>query len=323
MKMQGALATIPYGHRTRTKEGLTEIESFGQLELLPEVKEAISGEVLKGMVDLKPTPIQRLAIPALIGQDIGRRRSRTRNSPDRKEFMLAAETGSGKTLAYLLPIVNAIKKEENSDPAIASYREYFAKQLAAMEDPGYTGPREFEPHPTMARPKAIVLVPSAELVDQVGRVAKSISHVAKFKSSRFSATVPAKVINRDMYSPGGIDLIVSTPHLLASMAESDPHILSRVRSLVVDEADSLFDRSFAPITTALIDRALPSLKQLILCSATIPKGLDNYVAQEFPDMVRLTTPNLHAIPRRVQLGVIDVSKDPYRNNKDLACADAI
>jgi ATP-dependent RNA helicase MRH4, mitochondrial len=51
--------------------------------------------------------------------------------------------------------------------------------------------------------------------------------------------------------------------------------------------------------------------------------LDNYLHDRFPNMRRITTPNLHAIPRRVQLGVIDVSKDPYRNNKNLACADAI
>ena len=35
------------------------------------------------------------------------------------------------------------------------------------------------------------------------------------------------------------------------------------------------------------------------------------------------TPNLHAIPRRVQLGVVDVEKEPYRGNKNLACADTI
>ena len=68
---------------------------------------------------------------------------------------------------------------------------------------------------------------------------------------------------------------------------------------------------------------MPSLKKLVCCSATIPRKLNNYLATNYPKMVRITTPNLHAIPRRVQLGVIDVSRDPYRNNKDLACADAI
>ncbi len=322
MKMQSSLATISYGHRTRTKESIAELESFDQLDLLPSLKEAISGEVLKGMIDLKPTPIQRLAIPALIGQDTGRRR-RPRDTLKTEEFLLAAETGSGKTLAYLLPVVNALKQAEQADPAIASYREYFSKQMEAMKEPGYVGPRDFEPHPTMARPTVIILVPTAELVGQVGSVAKALSHAVKFKAAQFSANVAAKVIKRDMYAPGGIDLVVSTPHLLGSIADSDPNILSRVTHLVIDEADSLFDRSFSSVTISILDRALPSMKQLILCSATIPKRLDNYIGTQFPDMIRITTPNLHAIPRRVQLGVIDVSKDPYRNNKNLACADAI
>ncbi|KAI1402240.1 P-loop containing nucleoside triphosphate hydrolase protein [Hypoxylon fuscum] len=323
MKMQNSLATISYGHRTRTKASMTEVESFEKFDLLPSIREAISQDVLKGMVDIRPTPIQRLAIPVLLGQDTGRRSSRAKYDKGRQEVLLAAETGSGKTLAYLLPVVDALKKAEAADPAIATYREYFTKQMEAMKEPGYTGPREFDPHPTAARPKAVVLVPTAELVDQIGSVAKTLSHVVKFKASLFSANISAKVINSTMYSPSGIDLVVATPHLLSSMADSDPNILSRVTHLVVDEADSLFDRSFSPETTAILDRALPSMKQLILCSATIPKRLDNYLGTQFPDMVRLTTPNLHAIPRRVQLGVIDVSKDPYRNNKNLACADAI
>ncbi|KAI0408620.1 ATP-dependent RNA helicase [Xylaria palmicola] len=325
MKMQSSLTAIPYGQRTRTKASITQVESFDQFNLLPTLKSAISEEVLKGMVDIKPTPIQRLAIPALLGQEMGRRRrSRTEpSSPERQEVLLAAETGSGKTLAYLLPAINAMKEAEANDNDIISYREAFEKQVAAMKEPDYEGPREFEPHPTTARPRVVVLVPTAELVDQVGAVAKSLSHSVKFRACLFSANVSAKVIQNSMYSPRGIDLIVTTPHLLASMADSDPNILSRVSHLVVDEADSLFDRSFSPVTTSILDRALPSITQLILCSATIPKRMDTYLAREFPSMNRITTPNLHAIPRRVQLGVIDVSRDPYRNNKNLACADAI
>ncbi|KAI1360429.1 ATP-dependent RNA helicase [Xylaria arbuscula] len=324
MKMQNSLSAIPYGHRTRTKAAMTDLESFTQFDLLPILKSAISDDVLKGLVDIKPTPVQRLAIPALLGQERGRRRPRAETPRSgRQEFLLAAETGSGKTLAYLLPAVNALKVAEAADPSIIAYREAFEKQLAAMKQPGYEGPREFEPHPTTARPRVIVLVPTAELVDQVGAVAKSLSHAVKFKASLFSANVSAKVIQASMYSPRGIDLIVATPHLLRSMANSDPNILSRVTHLIIDEADSLFDRSFSSVTMDILDRALPSVQQLILCSATIPKRLDNYLGKEFPNMTRITTPNLHAIPRRVQLGVIDVSKDPYRNNKDLACADAI
>lgn len=328
LKMQRALATIPYTERARVKARISDIESFSQFDLLPAVREAVETEVLKGMVDIKPTPVQRLAIPALLGQQLWGSRSSSveqkKSGTGREEFLLAAETGSGKTLAYLLPTINALKVAEADDQEVAAYNE----RLAAEKERRGGAPvsewiDKFEPHPNQARPRAVVLVPTAELVDQVLRVAKSISHVAKLKVRPLSANYdPAKILN-NLYSHGGIDMLVATPNLLARMADKDPNILARVHHLIIDEADSLFDRSFSPETSKIVDRAMPSLKQLVLCSATIPRRLDNYLAAHFPRIHRITTPNLHAIPRRVQLGVVDVSKDPYRNNKLLACADAI
>ncbi|KAK4147009.1 uncharacterized protein C8A04DRAFT_34558 [Dichotomopilus funicola] len=332
LKMQRSLASVSYRERLTVKNRISDVDSFDQFNLLPPIQEAIQNEVLKGMVDIKPTPVQRLAVPALMGQPIGRqerepdpRQSQRRAVEKRREeFLLAAETGSGKTLAYLLPVINALKEGEAGDEAVAAYE----KRLAAEQEHRGGAPvsewiDKFEPHPNHARPRAIVLVPTAELVSQVLTTAKKISHVAKLKVRGISATYNPLKIERNMYSHGGIDMIVATPHLLASMADSDPNILSRVSHLIVDEADSLFDRSFSAETSKILDRATPSLKQLILCSATIPRHLDNYLAAHFPHIRRIATPNLHAIPRRVQLGVIDVAKDPYRHNKLLACADAI
>ncbi|KAH6627883.1 P-loop containing nucleoside triphosphate hydrolase protein [Chaetomium tenue] len=328
LKMQRALTSVPYRERVNVKARISDIESFDQFKLLPAVKEGVYNEVLKGMVDVKPTPVQRLAIPALLGQRMGQQREtnhrRAAPEPKREEFLLAAETGSGKTLAYLLPIINALKVAEADD---VDAKAYNVRLEAEKERRGGTPVSEwidkFEPHPNHARPRAIVLVPTSELVDQVLAASKKISHVAKIKVRSLSSNHMPSKIQRNMYSHGGIDMVVATPHLLADMAHSDPNILSRVHHLVIDEADSLFDRSFAPETSKIVERAMPSLKQLILCSATIPRRLDNYLAAHFPNIVRIATPNLHAIPRRVQLGVIDVSKDPYRNNKLLACADAI
>ncbi|KAK1751823.1 P-loop containing nucleoside triphosphate hydrolase protein [Echria macrotheca] len=340
LNMQRSLATIGYGARASVKEKLALVESFEQFALLPVLKEAVAGEVLRGLVDVKPTPVQRLAIPALLGQDVaGRggkpaRRSREmaaaateegeEGKVERREFLLAAETGSGKTLAYLLPAINALKEAEASDEMAKEYQVRLDVEKRIRGDaPVSTWIETFEPHPNMARPRVIVLVPTAELVSQVYRVAKALSHAARFKVRRVSADMDPLVIRNKLYSPLGVDVVVATPHLLASMARSDPFILSRVTHLVIDEADSLLDRSFAPETTAIVDRAMPTLKQLVLCSATIPRRLDSYLVERFPNIERITTPNLHAIPRRVQLGVIDVSRDPYRNNKLLACADAI
>ena len=201
LKMQKALTTISYGQRTSVKARIQQLESFDHFDLLPSIKEAIASDVLKGMIDIKPTPVQRLAIPALLGQDTGSsRRSRAKPISGREEFLLAAETGSGKTLAYLLPSINALKKAEADDPEIAAFKQRLEEEKALRNDPSYRGRSTFEPHPSTARPRIIVLVPTAELVDQVGAVSKALSHIVKFKTGRMSANFSAKVIERDLYS---------------------------------------------------------------------------------------------------------------------------
>ncbi|KAL9583084.1 MAG: hypothetical protein Q9203_005225 [Teloschistes exilis] len=323
LKMQRSLSAVPYERRNRIKRGIVEIDSFEDFDLLPIVQEAITSQALSGLDMITPTPIQRIAIPHLTGNDNFWLNKGGRL--DMQQTLLAAETGSGKTLAYLLPVLNAVKEIEAADAEEEAQREAEKEEkrknnnVFELEAPALSN----APHPTTGRPRAIILVPTSELVTQVGMVAKNLSHKVKFRSALISSAYSGKVIRNRLFAPTGVDVVISTPHLLSSVAESDPNILSRVTHLVIDEADSLLDRSFAPSTSVIIDKATPSLRQLILCSATIPRSLDNFLRGRFPDMRRLVTPNLHAIPRRVQLGVIDVDKDPYRGNKNLACADTI
>ena len=326
LKMQRALAAVSYGQRNTIKEGINELRDFDDFPLLPDIKESVATEALAGLEVITPTPVQRLAIPALMGHGMLLGRKAPKRKPEEMEqFLIAAETGSGKTLAYLLPIIDAIKRAEVEDADIKAFKKAVedeqrgANNALELEPPPLTN----QPHPTTGRPRAIVLVPTSELVTQVGNLAKALSHKVKFRSALLSSSYTGRVIRNRLFAPTGVDLVVSTPHLLASIAESDPNILSRVSHLVIDEADSLLDRSFTSSTSAIIDKASPSLHQMILCSATIPRSLDSYLHRRFPDIHRLVTPNLHAIPRRVQLGVVDVAKDPYRGNKDLACADTI
>jgi ATP-dependent RNA helicase MRH4 len=334
LKMQRSLAFVSYDHRMSIKARIVEQrqkavdDAFKQFNLLPVVEKSILTQALGGMQDIRPTPVQRIAIPALLGTDQkessgnwARARAKNNNSG---EFLIAAETGSGKTLSYLIPTINAIKLAEAEDAEIEAHEKALQEEKLRQNDLTLVSPPLSNmPHPTTGRPRAIILVPTAELVDQVGSVVKSLSHTVKFRSAMISSSVSGKVIRNRLFSPGGIDVLVSTPHLLSSIADSDPNILSRVSHLIIDEADSLLDRGFSPLTSAIIDRATPSLKQLILCSATIPRSLDSFLRKRYPTIQRLVTPNLHAIPRRVQLGVVDVEKEPYRGNKDLACADTI
>ena len=324
LKMQKALAPISYAHRNEVKGEIDSLNTFDEFPFLPLVKASIASQALPNLEDLTPTPIQRLAIPALLGAHNGSsgRRSRAKESEGMKQILLAAETGSGKTLGYLLPVIDAIKRAETADAEIEAHivatKEDERKRSGSLEL--VPPPLSNQPHPTTGRPRAIILVPTSELVAEVGGVVKALSHTVKFRAALLSSAYSGRVIRNRLFAPTGVDIVICTPHLLGSIAESDPNILSRVSHLVIDEADSLLDRSFAPSTSAIIDKATPSLHQLILCSATIPRSLDSFLHRRFPEMTRLVTPHLHAIPRRIQLGVVDVDKDPYRGNRNLACA---
>ena len=325
LKMQRSLAAVSYSQRSHIKERIAAIDSFEQFDLLPSVQTSISTQALQGLSDVRPTPVQRIAIPALLGTEKVRGRGKPKDGDaERGDFLLAAETGSGKTLAYLIPTINAVKTAEAADAEVAAYEKELKEEEIRQKAWGENAPPvPSTPHPTTGRPRAIILVPTSELVAQVGDVVKSFSHTVKLRSALLSSSFSGKVIRSRLFSPKGIDIIVSTPHLLSSIADSDPNILSRVTHLIIDEADSLLDRGFAPLTQAIIDRSSSSLKQLILCSATIPRSMDSFMHKRFPEIRRLTTPNLHAIPRRVQLGVVDVERAPYQGSKNLACADQI
>jgi ATP-dependent RNA helicase MRH4, mitochondrial len=330
LKMQQTLTPVSYYQRTATKEKLDSIQSFEHFNLLPDVNSAIYSQALAGMT-LVPTPVQKLAIPALLskkGEFQKSKRKAQDGTPQFDQFLLAAETGSGKTLAYLLPVIDALKRQEQLDTiAEAEQKEEDLKRKAEKKDAlglfDLEPPDLAPPHTNMGRPRALILLPSSELVAQVGKVVKLMGHTIKYKSASISSNLTPTVIRSRLFNPNGIDIVISTPHLISSIAEKDPNILSRVTHIVVDEADSLLDRSFSNTTTSLIDRAAPTMKQLILCSATIPRSLDNFLDKRFPTIKRLVTPKLHSIPRRVQLGVVDIDKAPYSGQRQLACADVV
>ena len=338
LKMQRALASVSYGVRGTVKKALEERENeFEALGLLEVVREGVTAQALGGLVEVSPTPIQRLAIPALLGMEEGVPRRRRRKEVEEvsgegmQQFLLAAETGSGKTLAYVLPLLDSLKRAEKVEAeearsALAQQAKEAAEASPLQRLELASPPLSNAPHPTnssTARPRILILLPTAELVAQVGSLLKTLSHTIKFRTALLSTASTATVIKNRLFSPAGVDIVVCTPHLLSSIAETDPNVLSRVSHIVIDEADSLLDRSFAPITSGIIDKATPSLKQLILCSATIPRSLDSFLLARFPDMRRLVTPNLHAIPRRVQLSVVDIDKVPFQGNRDLACAQTL
>lgn len=174
-----------------------------------------------------------------------------------------AQTGTGKTAAFVLPILNAIN--ENHLPA----------------------------KPKTC--KALILAPTRELAAQIGDNIKTYG-----KHSRPSVAVivgGAKIPPQIKQLGKGADIVVATPGRLLDHISSKAFRLNETHTVVLDEADQMFDLGFMPQIKRIMGY-LPKQRQTVLLSATMPKAVRG-LAQEFlNDPVEVTvTPNSKPIDR--------------------------
>ncbi|KAL1319609.1 hypothetical protein HN51_071853 [Arachis hypogaea] len=184
--------------------------------------------------------------------------------------VLGSHTGSGKTLAYLLPLVQLLRRDE---------------QLNGIQ----LKPR---------RPRAVVLCPTRELCEQVFRVAKSISHHARFRCTMVSGGGRIRPQEDSLNNP--IDMVVGTPGRILQHIEEGNLVYGDIKYLVLDEADTMFDRGFGPdirkFLAPLKHRASKSDGlgfQTVLVTATMTKAVQKLVDEEFQGIVHLRTSTLH------------------------------
>lgn len=162
------------------------------------------------------------------------------------DLQAQAQTGSGKTAAYLLPLLQLLSAA---------------------------------PHPRGPRPvRALVLVPTRELAQQVGDTAREIlqhwptggSHPGSPSGIKTAVVFGGVSINPQMmHLRGGADLVIATPGRLLDLVRSGALLLSRVAHGVLDEADRLLDLGFADELQAVLE-LLPPKRQTLLFSATFP-----------------------------------------------------
>jgi len=152
-----------------------------------------------------------------------------------------AETGSGKTMAYVLPILHRLKGLE----------------LAG------------DPVKLESAPRAVVLVPSRELGEQVAKVFKSLTHDTRLRV-RTSLGGVEMVVTRDNIK-GAFEVLVATPGRLLQLLHRKLIDLADVRLVVLDEADLLLDMGFLPDADEVV-AATPAGRQVALFTATLPPG---------------------------------------------------
>jgi ATP-dependent RNA helicase RhlE len=170
----------------------------------------------------------------------------------RRSVVAIAETGSGKTLTYVLPILDRLKR---------------------MEDDGNRVELEGEP-------RAVVVVPTRELGEQVAKVFKTFTHDTRLRV-RTVLGGQKSTHNRENVS-GAFEVLVATPGRLEALLESKLLSFDAIRVIVLDEADQLLDEGFVEPVLAVL-RRLPSLRQLMMFSATMSEEVERLVTRLFSD----------------------------------------
>lgn len=151
-------------------------------------------------------------------------------------------TGSGKTLAFCLPLLTRL---HNS----GERRERF-------------------------RPRAVILVPTRELANQVRDVLSPLAEALNMRT----ATVYGGVSYNGQINAmrNGVDIVVACPGRFIDLMESGQIELDAVEVTVLDEADHMAELGFLEHVTRILDRT-PREGQRLLFSATLDRGIDKLV----------------------------------------------
>ncbi|KAG0243525.1 P-loop containing nucleoside triphosphate hydrolase protein [Mortierella sp. GBAus27b] len=290
---------------------------------------------------IKPTEIQAMTIPSSIDP--------MKKSP---YTLCAAETGSGKTLAYLVPVMHQLKRQE--DNVIAKYQNEAIGGVDANDDE--EADRKIRALATIRhynQPRAVVLLPSRELVTQVASILKEFSHSVKLRTLAISHSWSRKSIMQRLAS-GPIDIVVATPaSLLDYLSKNTQDVIREFDSrhddedrkfrggsgnsykarlsldslthLVIDEADTMFDHGFGDEVTKIVKQA-KSLNstdpvKITVVSATLPKKISDTLDDTLPGILKITTPSLHKSLPGLHQTFLDLK--PYFGNRLKAVLDIL
>ena len=162
-----------------------------------------------------------------------------------RDILGLAQTGTGKTAAFALPVLERL-----------------------LTTRGGTHPR------------VLIVAPTRELASQIGEDIRSLAQFTRIKVAIVFGGVPFNAqiaMLRD-----GPQIVVACPGRLLDLLNRHAIRLDRIETLVLDEADHMFDMGFLPDIRRIL-AALPERRQNLLFAATMPKEIRRLASQLLRD----------------------------------------
>ncbi|MCL6258161.1 DEAD/DEAH box helicase [Aquiflexum sp. TKW24L] len=190
--------------------------------------ESSLNEGLDAMGFDKPTPIQEFAIPVI---------------QQGKDLIACAQTGTGKTAAFILPILNKMAREGQTDL------------------------------------NTLILAPTRELAIQIDQQIQGFAYFLGISSIPVYGGGDGIAWEQQKKAMEvGAEIIVATPGRLIALLAGGKINFDKLEHLIMDEADRMLDMGFSEDILKIVNY-LPKKRQTILFSATMPPKIRQFSKQ--------------------------------------------
>ena len=183
-----------------------------------------------------------------------------------KDIITKAQTGTGKTASYVIPVCQNVKWELNNA-------------------------------------QALVLAPTRELAIQINEDVKNIGRYKRIKSTLLYGKSPFKDQANDL--KGKNHIAIGTPGRVLDHLERGTFDVSKVKYLVIDEADLMLNMGFIKQVSSII-RRLPKNHVTLLFSATFPYQIKELSDKYMKNPVFVEIESTNILADNVEHGFIKV-----------------
>ena len=196
-----------------------------------------------------------------------------------EDVLAIAQTGTGKTAAFAIPIVNEIHTEKSSKRS-----------------------------PNI---KCLILVPTRELAKQIGHVFSQLCKGTKTSSHAIYGGVEQDSQIQKLAK--GLDILIATPGRMFDLISQGHVDISRVRTLVLDEADHMLDMGFIEDIKS-IKQKLKQRHQTLFFSATINPTIKKLAySQVRSNALRIQVSPEKLVSRNITHSIVKVPMDDKRH----------